>query len=196
MTDTVPEPSVSAGRLAAWREFLRAHAVVTSTLSAELEAARDLPLPWYDVLVGLSEAPGDRLRMQDLAARVLFSRSGLTRLVDRMVKAGLVARERCEDDRRGTFAVLTAEGRRRLREASGVHLRGVHEHFTSHLTDDDVQALRAALGRVLDAEDRSGPDPFGPVGADACAGDDVADAPPGTPTDGAPARARAPISRS
>jgi DNA-binding MarR family transcriptional regulator len=90
--------------------------------------------------------------MQDLASRVLFSRSGLTRLLDRMVGSGLVKRERCDDDRRGTFAVLTAAGARRLRDASGVHLRGVREHFDRHLTDADVRSLRQALRRVIDGE--------------------------------------------
>jgi DNA-binding MarR family transcriptional regulator len=142
---------LSPERLDAWRGFLRAHAAVVAALGAELEAERDLPLPWYDVLVSLSDC-GGRLRMQDLADRVLFSRSGLTRLVDRMAAAGLVERERCEDDRRGTFAVLTEAGARRLRDAAGVHLRGIHDHFTSHLSDADVKALRAVLAKILAVE--------------------------------------------
>lgn len=142
-----PEP------LAAWREFLRSHAVVTAALSRELEEAHGLPLAQYDVLVQLDEAPRGRLRMQELASRVLFSRSGLTRLVDRMVGEGLVERERCEDDRRGTNAVLTSAGRKRLRDASGVHLRGIREHFSRHLSAADVRGLRAGLGNVLAAED-------------------------------------------
>jgi DNA-binding MarR family transcriptional regulator len=148
---------VTPERLDAWRAFLRAHAAVVGALETELEAERDLPLPWYDVLVSLSDA-GGRLRMQELAERVLFSRSGLTRLVDRMATAGLVTRERCEDDRRGTFAVLTPTGVARLREAAGVHLRGIHDHFTTHLTDADVAALTAALDKVLRGETGAGLD--------------------------------------
>jgi DNA-binding MarR family transcriptional regulator len=147
---------VSPERLDAWSVFLRAHAAVVAALATELEEERDLPLPWYDVLVSLSDA-GGRLRMQELADRVLFSRSGLTRLVDRMAAAGLVTRERCEDDRRGTYAVLTEAGARRLRGAAGVHLRGIRDHFTRHLSDEDVQALRDALGRVLAAESPADP---------------------------------------
>jgi len=143
---------IAPERLAVWRQFLEAHAVVVGALEAELDAARGLPLAWYDVLVSLHEAPGRRLRMQDLARRVLFSRSGLTRLVDRMVAAGYVARERCEDDRRGTFAVLTPAGAKCLRGATGVHLRGVRDHFDRHLGDVDIAALRVALGKVLVAE--------------------------------------------
>src|SRR4029079_19422359 len=86
---TVTRHRITQERLAVWREFLEAHALVVGALEAELDAERDLPLAWYDVLVSLAEAPGRRLRMQDLAARVLFSRSGLTRLLDRMVTAGL-----------------------------------------------------------------------------------------------------------
>ena len=148
----VSEPvRVAPERLDAWRAFLRAHAAVVGALETELDAERDLPLPWYDVLVSLSDA-GGRLRMQELADRVLFSRSGLTRLVDRMAAAGLVSRERCEDDRRGTFAVLTPGGMARLREAAGVHLRGIHDHFTRHLSDADVRALTGSLDKVLRGE--------------------------------------------
>jgi len=139
-------------RLRVWRSFLEVHATVVGHLEEEMAEARDLPLAWYDVLVALSEAPDRRLRMQDLAARVLFSRSGLTRLVDRMVAAGWVAREPCPQDRRGMFAVCTAEGSAVLRGASGIHLRGVWEHFDRHLTDADVAALDAVLGRILAVE--------------------------------------------
>jgi DNA-binding MarR family transcriptional regulator len=143
---------VDAERLAVWQAFLRAHATLTQVLEAELLEAQDLPLSWYDVLVSLNDAGEGRLRMQELAARVMFSRSGLTRLVDRMTEAGLVAREPCPGDRRGTYAVITTAGRQRLRAASGVHLRGVYEHFARHLDDRDVAALHTALGHVLDAE--------------------------------------------
>jgi len=143
---------ISQGRLAVWREFLEAHALVVGQLEAELDAARALPLAWYDVLVALSEASDRRLRMQDLADRVLFSRSGLTRLVDRMVAAGYVERIRCEDDRRGTYAVLTPVGAACLRDATGVHLLGVADHFDRHLSETDVRALHHALRKILDGE--------------------------------------------
>lgn len=143
---------VPPARLAVWRQFLEAHARVVGALEAELAEARGLPLAWYDVLVSLHEAPGGRLRMQELARRVLFSRSGLTRLVDRMVDAGYVTREPCADDRRGTFAVLAPDGAKCLRDASGLHLRGVRDHFARHLDDDDVVALDVALAKILAAE--------------------------------------------
>src|SRR5512134_3413797 len=98
---------ISPERMAAWRTFLVAHARVTDVLASELEAEGGLPLTWYDVLVQLSEAPDNRLRMQELARAVLLSKSGLTRLVDRMTSGGLVTREPCLDDRRGTFVCLS-----------------------------------------------------------------------------------------
>ena len=142
-----PDPA----SLSAWRLLLEAHAAVTELLEHELVAERGLPLSRYDVLLNLAEAPDSRLRMQELSASVLLSKSGLSRLVDRMVKAGLVRRERCEDDRRGWFAVLTDQGRSALRRAAPVHLRGIEEHFTRHLEPEEVQAMTAALARVVAA---------------------------------------------
>jgi DNA-binding MarR family transcriptional regulator len=142
-----PDPA----HLAAWRLLLEAHAQVTELLERELVAERDLPLSRYDVLLNLAEAPGGRLRMQELSASVLLSKSGLSRLVDRMVEAGLVRRERCEADRRGWFAVLTDQGRSALRRAAPVHLRGIQEHFARHLAPDEVEVLAAALSRVVAA---------------------------------------------
>jgi DNA-binding MarR family transcriptional regulator len=137
--------------LAVWRSFLRAHATVARALEAELTAERNLQLAWYDVLVQLVEAPGRRLRMTELAGRVLLSRSGVTRLVDRMVKAGLVRRTPCEDDLRGTYAEMTDEGFRALRSAAPVHLRGIAAHMTSLLEPGELAALGAAMEKITAA---------------------------------------------
>jgi DNA-binding MarR family transcriptional regulator len=142
-----PDPA----QLAAWRRLLEAHATITELLERELVAERGLPLSRYDVLLNLAEAPGGRLRMQELSASVLLSKSGLSRLVDRMVEAGLVRRERCEDDRRGWFAVLTDQGRSALRRAAPIHLRGIHDHFARHLDPEEVQVMTTALSRVVAA---------------------------------------------
>jgi DNA-binding MarR family transcriptional regulator len=143
-----PQPE----RLAAWRLLLEAHAAVVDHLGRELEAECDLPLTWYDVLLQLSSAPEGRLRMRDLARAVLLSRSGLTRLVDRMETAGMVCREAHPSDGRGADAVLTPAGRAALRRAAPVHLRGIERHFLRHLSDGDTAALHHALGRVVAAE--------------------------------------------
>jgi DNA-binding MarR family transcriptional regulator len=137
-------------RLDAWRAFLRAHAVLTDVLDRELQAERGLPLAWYDVLLNLHDA-GGRLRMRDLADEVMLSRSGLTRLVDRMAAAGLVSRRGDPDDRRGTLACLTEDGTSALRRAAPVHLRGIEEHFGRQLGDDEVAVVRTALQRVVSA---------------------------------------------
>jgi DNA-binding MarR family transcriptional regulator len=153
-------PRPDPAQLAAWRLLLEAHAATTELLERELVAERGLPLSRYDVLLNLAEAPGGRLRMQELSASVLLSKSGLSRLVDRMVEAGLVRRERCQDDRRGWFAVLTDQGRSALRRAAPVHLRGIHEHFARYLDPAEVEVLTAALSKVVAAaRAAAGPDP-------------------------------------
>jgi DNA-binding MarR family transcriptional regulator len=152
--------------LAVWRSFLRAHATVVRTLEAELVAANQLPLPWYDVLVQLVEAPGRRLRMTELAERVLLSRSGVTRLVDRMVRAGLIRRTPCEDDLRGTYAEVTPAGVDGLRAAAPVHLGGVATHMTSLLEPAELAALGAAMEKIsrAAAADRARNDPSAATG--------------------------------
>jgi DNA-binding MarR family transcriptional regulator len=120
------------------------------TLEAELLAEQDLPLASYDVLVQLAEAPGRRLRMTELADAVLLSRSGVTRLVDRLEKAGLVARCPVETDGRGVAARITDAGFDRLRTASRTHLRGVGQHFVDRLDDADLHVLERITRRLAD----------------------------------------------
>jgi len=136
--------------LTAWRTFLRAHATVVRRLEAELVAEHDLPLASYDVLVQLSEATDRRLRMTELADRVLLSRSGLTRLADRLEREGLIERKACPSDARGTLAVLTPAGLARLRVAWPTHLRGVAEHVTGRLSAAELVRLRELLTKLLD----------------------------------------------
>jgi len=137
--------------LAAWRLFLQAHKELTDVLAAELEAERDLPLSWYDVLIQLSHEPEGRMRMQDLARRILLSKSGLTRLFDRMQEADLVERQSCPEDRRGTHAALTPAGRRTLQRAIPVHRRGIEQHFSNQLTAAETAALSSAFKKMLAA---------------------------------------------
>src|ERR671910_2184820 len=149
----MPEPITHHDpRLAAWSTFLRAHAHVVRELEAELHAEQDLALTDYDVLVQLAAAPDRRLRMSELADRLLLSRSGATRLVDRLVAEGLVERITCDTDRRGQWAALTDAGLDRLRAAAPTHLRGVAEHFLDRLSPEELAALEGMLGRVLAEE--------------------------------------------
>lgn len=146
-----PVSSVPSPQLTAWRTFLEAHARTTELLAQELREGEGIALTWYDVLVQLSEAHDHRLRMQELAERVLLSKSGLTRLIDRMERHHLVHRSACPSDRRGTFAQLTPEGLAMLRKAAPTHLRGVREHFAELLDDEEAATLAELLGRIADA---------------------------------------------
>jgi len=141
----VETEGLSDETLAVWADFLRFHAIVVDRLGRDLVEQTGLPLTWYDVLLQLDAAPDGRLRMQDLASAIVLSKSGLTRLVDRLQRQGYVERTSCPSDRRGTFAEITAEGRATLRKANPVHLRGVAEHFAAHLSGKEV----ALLGRVM-----------------------------------------------
>jgi DNA-binding MarR family transcriptional regulator len=134
--------------LAAWRGLLRVHASMTKALDAELAREHGLPLSSYEVLLFLADAPGGRLRMSDLAHGVLLSRSGLTRLVDRMEREGLLRRERCEDDARGYNAAITDKGSALFQRARRTHLDGVRELFLSRLTAAELQALAAVWEKV------------------------------------------------
>jgi DNA-binding MarR family transcriptional regulator len=132
---------LTAEELGAWRGLLRVHSAMTKALDAELEREHGLALSSYEVLLFLADAPGGRLRMSDLADGVLLSRSGLTRLVDRLERDGLLCRERCEDDARGYHAAITEAGRALFQRARKTHLDGVRERFLSRLSPDELRTL-------------------------------------------------------
>jgi DNA-binding MarR family transcriptional regulator len=139
-------------RMAAWWKFVAAHALLVRRTGRDLAAAAVLPLDAYNVLRLLHKAPGRRLRLSKLARAVLLTRSGVTRLVDRLEKAGLVRREDYVPDRRGCCAVLTDAGCDELRRTRGVFARVIGQHFGSHLSDGDAETLNTILSRILTAE--------------------------------------------
>lgn len=141
--------SLTATELGAWRGLLRVHTALVKELDAELSAAHDLPLSSYEVLITLESAPGRKRRMAELADSVLLSRSGMTRLVDRLVKCGLIERDTCTDDGRGCYAVLTEKGADVLATARPTHLDGVRERFLRHFAQDELQMLAEMWERVL-----------------------------------------------
>lgn len=143
------EPCLDRRELRAWRGLLRAHAALTKALDAQLEAGHGLPLISYEVLLQLADAEDRRMRMRDLASSVILSRSGLTRLVDRLEADGLLRRETCPSDARGAFAVLTDAGLERLHAARATHLAGVREMFLTHFDDAELDALGDAWERVV-----------------------------------------------
>jgi DNA-binding MarR family transcriptional regulator len=135
--------------LRAWRGMLQVHAAVTRELDTQMHAEHDLSVSAYEVLMFLADADSHRLRMSDIADRVLLSRSGLTRLVDRLVSLGLVQRNPCADDGRGSYAELTPAGLERLNAARRTHLEGVRRFFLDRMSRDDQRALAETWGRVL-----------------------------------------------
>jgi DNA-binding MarR family transcriptional regulator len=139
---------LTPAELGAWRGLLRVHASMTKALDAELARAHGLPLSSYEVLLFLADAPGGRLRMSDLADGVLLSRSGLTRLVDRMEREGLLRRERCEDDARGYHAAITDKGRDLFQRARRTHLDGVRERFLNRLSAEELRTLAELWEKV------------------------------------------------
>ena len=143
-----PVKELTALELAAWRGLLRIHAALVHELDRELDKAHALPLSHYEVLIYLDAAPNDQLRMSELASSVLLSQSGLTRLVDRLERDGLVVREPCPDDRRGLLASITPAGRERLAEARPTHLAGIRARFLSHLDESELDALASAWEHV------------------------------------------------
>jgi DNA-binding MarR family transcriptional regulator len=141
--------AASDPRVATWRRFLLAHARLERLLDDDLRAEHDLSLAEYDALLQLAEAPGRRLRMHQLADRVLLSRSGVTRLIDRLVHDGSVERDPCVTDARGAEAVLTTAGLDRLRKASLTHLRGIEDHFVDAILPDDLEVVDRAMRDVI-----------------------------------------------
>ncbi len=135
-------------RLGAWRNFLRTHAHLLRMLEQDLQTHHKISIGSYDVLVQLAEAPAGRLRMSELAEAVLLSRSGLTRLVDRLQKDGLVERQPDRFDARGLFTVLTEKGRDALRDASTVHLAGVSRLVLDRLSEPELVQLSELMRRL------------------------------------------------
>ena len=146
MAKKAPETTRSA-----WPVFVTTHRRLIDRMEADLAEGGLPELTWYDVLWTLERAPGQRLRLNELARAVVLTRSNLTRLVDRLEEAGLIRRERCEEDRRGYFAVVTTQGLAMRRRMWPVYARAIDAHFDSHLSQAEHAALRGALERLLES---------------------------------------------
>jgi DNA-binding MarR family transcriptional regulator len=140
---------LSPAELRAWRGMLRVHSRLVKALDAQLEREHELPLTSYEVLLRLADAEGGRMRMCDLADSILLSRSGLTRLVDRLERDGLLVRVACADDARGSYASLTQGGRRKLDESRATHLQGVRELYLDHFSPEELETLGRLWDRLL-----------------------------------------------
>lgn len=146
MSETASQDPVGA-----WRALLLAQNAVLRAVDADLHEAGHIPLQWYDVLLELNAAPDRRLRIQELANRVVLTRTRVSRLVDRLADADLVVREPDPDDGRACFAAITPAGRQSLRSAAPVYLDGIERHFARHLTGDQAHAITQGLGQVVAA---------------------------------------------
>ena len=144
----LPRPSRRDAQLAPWRAFLRAHARVERRLDEDLRTRHGLSLQEYETLLHLAESPERRLRMGRLADSLLLSKSGVTRLVDRLVDDGLVERTSCASDARGAEATLTALGLARLRAAAPTHLHGIRGYFFEAIAADDLAVVERAMDAI------------------------------------------------
>ena len=142
-----PLSTPSPERLRAWRLFFESSLALQSVLDVELEHQAGLTVRWYDVLVHLEEAP-EGISMSELAGQILHSKSGFTRLVDKMEQAGLVRRVRPEHDRRSILVFLTDKGTETMHRARRYHRDGIERHFSQHLTDNEITVLTRALTKV------------------------------------------------
>ncbi len=155
-------------KLAPWRAFLIAHARVSRRMDEELRAEHDISFAEYEALLHIAQSPGQRIRMGLLAEQVLLSKSGVTRLIDRLVSDGLVERSACMSDARGAEAVLTTPGLDRLRAASRTHLRGIDEHFLGAMDESDLHIVERSMTAIARQAGPGGGEP------ELCVTDDLA----------------------
>ena len=141
----MPRTRPGDAQFAAWRALFTTQALITRELEEDLTRECGLSMVDYEVLLNLALAPGNRLRHQELVRCARLTKSGISRLVDRLEAAGWIANETCASDRRGAFAVLTAAGSRLQKRAAVVHLRGIEELFGSRLTDAQARQLEALM---------------------------------------------------
>lgn len=136
---------VTEQELAVWRLFIKAHAHIIERIEQDLANQKRVPLTTYDVLIALFEAPDKKLRIGELLNKVVLSKSGVTRLVDRLEREGLIRREKSDVDKRGAYAALTEAGESELRRAWPVYARGIKQYFVSPLNEKSLQSLGKAL---------------------------------------------------
>lgn len=145
-TDVIPDSAMLA-----WRRFLVAHCAIQREMDAELRAEHGMTINDYDALVQLSSAADRRLRMSALADHVVLTRSGMTRLVDGLVREGLVERVSCGEDARVSYAQLTDQGAERLAAARCTHHRGIRRAFSDHFSEAELDQLASLLGKLPSA---------------------------------------------
>lgn len=148
MKPTTSESPIAGAEMLAWRRFLRSHCAILRQLDADLRVAHDMTLNDYDALIQLDNAPKGAMKMSMLADSILLTRSGITRLVEGLVKTKMVKKISCEDDGRVSYAKLTRKGRRIIAEARETHHRGIRRAFLDVLSEDEIETLSTILGKI------------------------------------------------
>ena len=164
MPTTTTTTRLQGAELEAWRSYLKSQRSILRELDADLVAGHGLTARDYEVLLFLAQAPGYRLAMSGLAESTMLTRSGVTRLIDGLVRSGLIERVSCAKDARISYAQLTDAGMAKLREAGRTHIAGIRRLFLAHYTDEEIEQLAHLLGRL----------PGGPL-AGSCSADPAAD---------------------
>lgn len=144
----ITQRRIDDARITSFGRLFEAHAALTHVLNAELEAAVGIPLPWYGVLLLIGRSPDGVRPIGELISATAFTSGGVTRLVDRMERAGYVERRPCPSDRRVQFVGLTEAGRELLERATEVHVRGIQEHMIGKLQPEEVAVLDRLLARL------------------------------------------------
>ena len=148
----MPKKTLSDVQLAAWKSLLNAHAAAVGEIELRLAVAGEIPLSWYDVLWALRKSGEECcLRFRELQQEIVLSRSALSRLIDSLVRAGLVTKRPCADDARGIDVELTEKGRKALASAWPVYSTGIAEAFAQRLTEADCESLQRILRKVEQA---------------------------------------------
>lgn len=150
--ETIAPTRLDGAALDAWRSYLRSHASILRVLDAELAAQHGMTTRDYEVLLYLSQSPDRRLPMSALAESTMLTRSGITRLVDGLVAAGLIERASCPEDARVSYAQLTDAGYEKLREAGCTHLASIRRMFLEHYSAAEIEQLASLLGRLPGAQ--------------------------------------------
>jgi len=150
--DTLQSARLEGTALEAWRSYLQSHASILRELDAELVAEHGMTARDYEVLLYLAQAPGRKLPMSVLATSTMLTRSGITRLVDGLVEAGLIERVACTEDARVSYARLTDEGYGKLRDAGCTHIAGIQRLFLEHFSPEEIGQLSSLLSRLRGAQ--------------------------------------------
>jgi DNA-binding MarR family transcriptional regulator len=146
--ETITPTRLEGVALEAWRSYLQSHASILRELDADLAAQHGMTTRDYEVLLYLAQAADRKLAMSALAESTMLTRSGITRLVDGLVQAGLIERVSCESDARVSYAQLTDEGYEKLRDAGCTHVKGIERLFLERFSSEEIELLASLLGRL------------------------------------------------